>query len=77
MKKIFFSAALLMGTMLFAACGTSGLLTGTTTPTTTTTSTASQSASLINGLLSGLIGQSASISQDKIVGTWNYSEPDC
>ena len=77
MKKIFFSAALLMGTMLFAACGTSGLLTGTTTPTTTTTSTASQSASLINGLLSGLIGQSASISQNKIVGTWNYSEPDC
>lgn len=77
MKKIFFSAALLMGTMLFAACGTSGLLTGTTTTTTTTTSTASQSASLINGLLSGLIGQSASISQDQIVGTWNYSEPDC
>ena len=79
MKKLFFSTALLMGTMLFAACGTTGLMSGTNagTSTTTTTTTTSQTTSLIGGLLSGLIGQSSAISQDKLVGTWNYSEPDC
>ncbi|MBS7408688.1 MAG: DUF4923 family protein [Prevotellamassilia sp.] len=76
MKKFFFSTALLLGTMLFAACGTTGLMSGTNAGTSTTTTTTT-TTSLINGLLSGLIGQSASISQDKIVGTWNYSEPDC
>ena len=79
MKKLFFSTALLLGTMLFAACGTTGLMSGTNavTSTTTTTTTTSQTTSLIGGLLSGLIGQSSAISQDKLVGTWNYSEPDC
>ncbi len=79
MKKLFFSTALLLGTMLFAACGTTGLMSGTNagTSTTTTTTTSSQTTSLIGGLLSGLIGQSSAISQDKLVGTWNYLEPDC
>ena len=79
MKKLFFSTALLLGTMLFAACGTTGLMSGTNagTSTTTTTTTTSQTSSLIGGLRSGLTGQSSAISQDKLVGTWNYSEPDC
>lgn len=45
--------------------------------TTTTSDDDSNSQSLLGSLLSGLVGNNTTVTVDKIVGTWNYSSPEC
>lgn len=91
MKKIFFSLAMIAGTLTLTSCGSSNgssilsnigstLLQNTvseSTSGTTSTTTISNTASTLGNLLSDLLGSSSSISQSDIVGTWNYTGSDC
>lgn len=89
MKKMFLSAALLAATVGLSSCGSTASSLGTSalgnlltsgtsssTTSTTTSSVASTGASVLTSLLSNVLSSSTTLSQDAIVGTWNYQEPD-
>lgn len=43
----------------------------------TSSSSSSSTSSLVSGLLSSLLGSSSTLSQDDLIGTWNYQKPSC
>ncbi len=91
MKKTLLPALLLALTAGLTSCGgssssllssgtsaLSSLVGGASSSTSTTTSTTtSTSSSVIGNLLSGLLSSSSTLTQDAIVGTWTYQNPDC
>lgn len=92
MKKITSSIALLaLAGLSLTSCGTTGqsvlgnvgsalvqnALTGNGTTGQTTTNVAEEGTSLLGNLLSGILGQSATLSQSSLIGTWTYTGSDC
>lgn len=90
MRKFTVSLATIASAMLLASCGTtssSSLLSGVGQALlqnavsgdngASTSEAVSTGTSLLSNLLSGVLGSSSSLSQDDIVGTWNYTSADC
>lgn len=84
MKKFFFLPALLAGTLLLASCGTTsgalagiGGLTGGTGSAANSGSSETTGASFLGNLLGTLLGESTTLSEKKLAGTWNYTGADC
>lgn len=90
MRKFTVSLATLASALLLASCGTtssSSLLSGVGQTllqnavsggsSSSTSDVVSTGSSLLSNLLSGVLGSSSSLSQDDIVGTWNYTSADC
>ncbi|MDO4930918.1 MAG: DUF4923 family protein [Bacteroidales bacterium] len=47
------------------------------TSSSSSSSSSSSTSSLVSGLLSSLLGSSSTLSQDDLIGTWNYQKPSC
>lgn len=84
MKKNILSACLLTATATLAGCNGTGAnallgLAGQagTSSSSSTTSTAGATTGLLGNLLSTLLGSSATLTQADLVGTWQYTGPDC
>ncbi|MBR5529885.1 MAG: DUF4923 family protein [Bacteroidaceae bacterium] len=83
MKKNFFSACLMAATMLLASCSgsSSSLLSslgqGLSGSDNSAASAASSTGGLLTSLLGTLLNSSTTLSQNSLVGTWNYTAPDC
>lgn len=90
MKKIILPALLLTAMTTFSACGTTGnsnvlgsLLTGATgnSSASATTGTGSTGTDAVGGivgkLLGNLLGSSSALTQDGLIGTWQYTSPEC
>ncbi len=83
MKKNFLSACFMAATMLLASCNgassslLSGLGQGMSNPENSAASAGSSTGSLLTSLLSTLLSGSATLNQNNLVGTWNYTAPDC
>ena len=77
MKKTILSLAVMVIAMMTTACtGTSGLAQAQNTGS--TTQGAGQTiAGGLTSLLQNLVGQSTTLTQDKLVGTWQFEEPAC
>lgn len=93
MKKITLSLALLAGVFGLTGCGSttgsvlgnvgsallSNAVSGSSSSSTATSSSSSSSSTtgLLGSLLSGILGNSSTISQSDILGTWSYTGSDC
>ncbi len=91
MKKFFLPLLALMTTVLLTACGTTGngsmassnpnmldaLLGGNAGSGTANTENTASTGNFLENLLGGLLGKSAELSQDALIGTWQYNAPDC
>lgn len=91
MKKLSVSLALVAGALMLTSCGTtsngniaqgigSAILNGAVnngSNSNNTTSSTSNGTSLFGGLLSGILGNSSTLSESDLYGTWNYQSVDC
>lgn len=93
MKKVTLSTILctaLLGasTLSFNSCGSLGGTSTTNNPTasilgglltngSSSSSTTAVATNVVGSLLSSLLSGSTTLSQDALVGTWNYQAPDC
>lgn len=92
MKKFILLPALLAGALLLTSCGTTGsslignvgqaLISGATSNSGNNSSSADNSStsfdnSVLGSLLGNLIGESTTITEKKLAGTWNYTGADC
>lgn len=87
MKKFFFIPALVAGSLLATGCVTNGgggigsvgqsLLTGQGNSGNAASTGKSDGAALLGSLLGELLGQSATLTEKSLVGTWEYTGSDC
>lgn len=78
MKKTLLFLSLTLMLLVNTGCNAPMRTTGSSSSSSTTSSSStSGSQSLLGSLLSGLIGNSTTITKEKIIGTWNYSSPEC
>ncbi len=86
MNKTILSVALALGTLTLTGCGPTGgsnllgaLAQGSTanSGTTSSASTDNSTTSLLGNLLGSVLGESATLSQKSLEGTWKYCGTDC
>ena len=80
MKKTTLTLALAASALCLTGCGTTaGSILGgaASTSTSTAVSTATSAAGILGNVLSGVLGASSTVSQDDLVGTWQYTGADC
>lgn len=80
MKKTFIPALLLTATGLFASCATTGggnIIGGNAAQTDAGTGATSAQTSVLGNLLSTLLGNASKVTQQDLVGTWQYQAPEC
>lgn len=68
----------MLGTLLLSSCGLTGTqLLNNPNGTGTLAGTNNTTTNVLGSVLTGLLGGSTTVSQQDIVGTWNYSKADC
>lgn len=84
MSKFVTSAALFAAALAVSSCGTSAgssalstLLNGSTSTSTSASSGAQGTTSLLGNLLGNFLSGSSELTQDALIGTWKYQQPDC
>lgn len=80
MKKTTLTLALAASALCLTGCGTTaGSILGgaASSSTSTAVSTATSAAGILGNVLSGVLGASSTVSQDDLVGTWQYTGADC
>ncbi len=82
MSKFITSAALFAAALAVSSCGTSAgnsalstLLNGSTS--TSASSDTQGTTSLLGNLLGNFLSGSSELTQDALIGTWKYQQPDC
>lgn len=77
MKKTFYGVALLSLLLTLEGCGTTPSATSSVASSASSASNATGLASLLGNTWGAIIGNSASVKQADLLGTWNYQAPDC